>query len=176
MKRRKLRRQRRGKGQANGQDPLQEDAQALSQNLLTEDDEGDTEDIATQDPREPFYTPEHQRRPSDVDRFERDFPPLEQRFDLNAEARRIPDDVWEWDAEAETMQILDTVRWELIISRINPNGGYGGQRSLGRAIVQARVRQIQSGTRPGVRPRSSPGAESENQRSKRDDSDSEPSL
>ena len=123
-----------------------------------------------------FYTPEHRRRPSEVDRFERDFPPLDQRFDLDAEARRVPDDVWEWDAVAETMQILDADRWELIVSRLSPNGGYGGQRSLGRAIVQARVRQIRSGTRPGVRPRSSPGTESENQRSKRDDSDSEPSL
>ena len=166
----------RGQGQAEGQDPLQEDAQALSQNLLAEDDDGDTEDPATQDPREPFYTPEHQRRPSDLDRFERDFPPLDHRFDLNAEASRIPDDVWEWDAVAETMQILDTVRWEVIIGRLCPNGGYSRQRSLGRAIVQARARQIQSDTRPGVRPRSSPGAESENQRSKRDDSDSEPSL
>ena len=166
----------RGQRQAAGQDPLQEDALAPSQSLLAEDDDGDTEDLATQDPREPFYTPEHRRRPSDVDRFEREFPPLDHRYDLNAEARRIPDDIWEWDAVAETMQILDTIRWEVIIGRLCPNGGYGRQRILGRAIVQARIRQIQSDTRPGVRPRSSPGAESENQRSKRDDSDSEPSL
>ena len=166
----------RGQSQAAGQDPLQQDSQIASQNLLAGTEGENIAAPDTQAPNDPFYTPEHKRRPSDIDIFEREFPPLDHRFDLEAEARRVPEELWEWNATTETIQILDSVRWELLVARLCPNGGYGRQRALGRAIVQTRVRQILSGSRPGVRPRSSPGTESENQRSKRDDSDSEPSL
>ena len=108
--------------------------------------------------------------------FEQEFPPLEQRYDIAAEARNVPDDVWEWDAENETMNITDTVKWELLVSRLSPSGGFSRQKALGRAIFHEKIKQMKSGSRAGVRPRTSPGTESERQRSRREEPDPDQTL
>ena len=160
-----------------GQDPLQEDMQATSQSLLAGEAETNGEEAAaTQAPHAPFLTPDQKKRTTAADAFEQEFPPLEQRYDIAAEARDIPDDVWEWDADNETMNILDKVKWELLISRLCPSGGFNRQKSLARAIFREKIKQMKSGTRAGVRPRPSPDTESERQRSRREEPDPDQSL
>ena len=150
--------------------------QVVSQSLLAgEESAEEGEAAATQAPSELFSTPVQKVRPTAADVFEQDFPPLEQRYDIAAEARRVPADIWEWDAVNETMTILNLDGWELFVSRLCPRGGYSRQQSLARAILREKARQMRTGTRAGVRPRSSPGTESDTQRSRRENPGPDPS-